>query len=116
MILKRVLSKKQKTKKLSDKQKILRNLFKQLQSGGHIIPEDIQNSPSNLTKTKHFDQIGYHQYKDSTINFVKGVTIDFVGAVYRNDKKLKYKLTDHLPMWAVFSAKPDKKPKYINPL
>jgi len=104
-----------KNKKIIRQTKILRNLFKQLRSGGLIVPEDIQNSPSNLTKTKHFDQIGYHQYKDSTINFVKGGTIDFVGAVYRNDKKLKYKLTDHLPMWAVFSAKPDKKLKYINP-
>ncbi|MBA4718832.1 MAG: endonuclease/exonuclease/phosphatase family protein [Nitrosopumilus sp.] len=112
---KRVLSTKEKVKKLSEKRKILAELFCQLRSGGLIIPDDIQNSPSNLTKTKHFDQIGYHHYKDSTIDFLKGGTIDFVGAVYRNDKKLKYKLTDHLPMWAVFSAKPDKKPKYINP-
>ena len=112
---KRVLSKKKKAKKLSEKKKILQGLFKQLRSGGLIVPEDIRNSPSNLSKTKHFDQIGYHQYKDSTISFVKGGTIDFVGAVYRNDKKLKYKLTDHLPMWAVFSTKRDKNPKYINP-
>lgn len=91
------------------------DLFDALQSKGLIVEEDIKNSPSNLSKTRHFDQIAYHKYDDSTISFVKGGVIDFVGAVYRDDPKLKYKLTDHLPMWAVFSAKPDKKPKYINP-
>ncbi|MCV0367787.1 MAG: hypothetical protein K5798_11075 [Nitrosopumilus sp.] len=69
----------------------------------------------NLNKNKYFDQIGFHQYKDSLINFIKGGTINFVGAVYRNDKNVKYKLTDHLPMWTVFSTKRDKKHKYINP-
>lgn len=99
----------------TEKQKILRSLFSALKSGGLIIPEVIQESPSNLTKTKHFDQIGFHKYSDSTIEFKKGGTIDFVNAVYANDPKAKYKLTDHLPMWAVFSTKRDKKPKYLNP-
>ncbi len=94
---------------------ILKQLFAALQSNGLIVEKDIQNSPSNLTKTKHFDQIGYHKYKDSTIKFVKGGVIDFVGAVYVGDSKLKYKLTDHLPMWAVFSTSKDKNPKYLNP-
>ena len=73
---KRVLSKR---KKISEKRKILQDLFGQLRSGGLIVPEDIQNSPSNLSKTKHFDQIGFHKYSDSTIDFIKGGTIDFVG-------------------------------------
>lgn len=90
-------------------------LFDALQSKGLIVEDDIKNSPSNLSKTRHFDQIAYHKYDDSTISFVKGGVIDFVGAVYRNDPKLKYKLTDHLPMWAVFETTPDSKPKYINP-
>lgn len=104
-------------KKLSKKKKEdpLDGLFDALQSKGLIIPEDIQNSPSNLSKTSHFDQIAFYKYDDTTISFVKGGTIDFVGAVYRNDKKLRYKFTDHLPMWAVFETTPDKKPKYINP-
>ncbi len=93
----------------------LKKLFGALLSGGLIVPEDIQNSPSNLTKTKHFDQIGYHKYKDSTIKFKKGGVIDFVGVVYINDPKMKYKLTDHLPMWAEFATSKDKKPKYLNP-
>lgn len=93
----------------------LEGLFDALQSKGLIVEDDIKNSPSNLSKTKHFDQIAYHKYDDSTISFVKGGVIDFVGAVYRNDPKLKYKLTDHLPMWAVFETSPDLKPKYINP-
>lgn len=92
----------------------LDKLFSALQSKGLIIPDDIKNSPSNLSKTSHFDQIAFHQYKDSTIKFVKGGVIDFVGAVYRKDKKLKFKLTDHLPMWAVFDTSPDKNPKNIN--
>lgn len=104
-----------KSKKMSERRKILEGLFGQLESGGLIIPDDIRNSPSNLTKTKHYDQIGFHRYDDSTIDFVKGGTIDFKGAVYRNDKRMRYKFTDHLPMWAVFSTKRDKNPLYINP-
>lgn len=104
-----------KTRKKSEKREILDSLFSALRSGGLIVPEDIQNSPGNLTKTKHFDQIGFHKYPDSTLEFIKGGTIDFVGAVYVDDPKMKYKLTDHLPMWAVFSTKRDKRPKYINP-
>ena len=103
------------TKSKSESAKILDELFDALKSHGLIIPEIIRKSPSNLSKTKHFDQIGFHQYKDSTLEFVNGGTIDFKDAVYIGDKKLSYKLTDHLPMWAVFSVKPDKKPKFINP-
>ncbi|TBR21685.1 MAG: hypothetical protein EPO63_08400 [Candidatus Nitrosotenuis sp.] len=94
---------------------ILNDLFGALQSQGLVIEQDIQNSPSNLDKTKHFDQIGYMKYPDSTIKFVKGGVIDFIDAVYIGDPKVKFKLTDHLPMWAVFSTTPDKNPKYINP-
>lgn len=93
----------------------LKDLFKALLSGGLFVPEDIRNSPSNLAKNKHYDQIAYHRYKDSTIEFVKGGVIDFVGSVYIDDPKLKFKMTDHLPMWAVFNTSPDEKPKYINP-
>jgi len=93
---------------------ILKQLFGALISEGLIIPEDIQNSPSNLDKTKHYDQIGYQHYDDSTIEFKQGGVIDFVGAVYINDPKLEYKMTDHLPMWAEFSTSKDKKPKFIN--
>ena len=112
---KRKIASKTKKRKISEKSQILKGLFDSLRSGGLIVPDDIRNSPSNLKKTKHFDQIGFHEYKDSTIGFIKGGTIDFVDAVYRNDEKLKYKLTDHLPMWAIFSTKHDKKAKYINP-
>lgn len=90
-------------------------LFGALQSHGLIIPNDIRRSPSNLAQNKHFDQIGYHQYDDSTIEFKKGGIIDFVGAVYKGDSKMKYKLTDHLPVWAVFGTSQDDSPKYINP-
>lgn len=90
-------------------------LFDALESKGLIVEDKIKESPSNLAKNRHFDQIAYHQYDDSTIKFVDGGVIDFVGAVYRVDSKLRYKLTDHLPMWAVFETEEDKKPKYINP-
>jgi exonuclease III len=93
----------------------LEGLFDALLAGGIHVPDDIRNSPSNLSKTKHFDQIGFYKYKDSTITFEKGGVIDFVGAVYIGDKKLSYKLTDHLPMWAVFSVTKDMNPKFINP-
>ena len=102
-------------RKKSKRSIILNNLFKALRSGGLIVPKDIQNSPSNLKKTKHFDQIGFHKYKDSTIEFKKGGVIDFVDAVYIGDEKVKFKLTDHLPMWAVFSTSKDKEPKFLNP-
>lgn len=105
----------EKVKENVDSENPLEKLFSALQSKGLIIPPEIRSSPSNLTKTKHFDQIGFHKYKDSTISFRTGGVIDFVGAVYAGDSKLRYKLTDHLPMWAVFDTKPDKKPKYINP-
>ena len=102
-------------KKKGKKSEILGRLFDALQSQGLIIEEDIRNSPSNLDKTKHFDQIGYHKYKDSTIKFLKGGVIDFIGAVYVGDKKIQFKMSDHLPMWAAFSTSRDKNPKYINP-
>ena len=106
-------------KKASEKddgsKEILKKLFGALISEGLIIPEQIQNSPSNLDRTKHFDQIGYQHYPDSTIEFKKGGVINFVGAVYIGDEKLKFKMTDHLPMWAEFSTNKDTKPKYINP-
>ena len=90
-------------------------LFGALESRGLAIPDDIKRSPSNLAKNKHFDQIGYHRYNDSTITFKKGGAIDFVGAVYKDDNKMRYKLTDHLPVWAVFETSRDLTPKYINP-
>ncbi len=93
----------------------LDGLFAALQSKGLIIPKVIQDSPSNLSQTRHFDQIAYSEYDDSTISFVDGGVIDFVGAVYRGDKKLRYKLTDHLPMWAIFETTKDENPKFINP-
>ncbi len=108
------LEKKKKTKKKTNAE-IRRELFKALQSKGLIIPTDIQESPSNLSKNKHYDQIGYHKYSDSTIEFVKGGVIDFIGSVYISDKKLRYKFTDHLPMYAIFHTSPDKSPKHINP-
>lgn len=94
---------------------ILKQLFGALISQGLVIPEDMQNSPTSLDKTKHYDQIGYQHYPDSTIEFKQGGIIDFIGAVYVDDPKLKFKLTDHLPLWAEFSTIPDKNPKHINP-
>lgn len=102
-------------KQTGSKKNPLKELFSALQSNGLIIEKDIRDSPSNLDKTKHFDQIGYHKYKDSTLKFLRGGVIDFVGAVYKGDKKVNFKLTDHLPMWAAFSTSKDKNPKYINP-
>ena len=61
-------------------------MFDALQSKGLIVPDDIKNSPSNLSKTRHFDQIAYHTYKDTTISFVTGDVIDFVGAFYKNER------------------------------
>ena len=101
--------------KSDSNKEILKKLFGALVSNGLIIPEDIQNSPTSLDKTKHFDQIGYQHYPDSTVEFKRGGAIDFIGAAYVDDPKLKFKLTDHLPLWAEFSTIPDKKPKYINP-
>ena len=67
---------------------------------------------TNLDRTKHYDQIGYHQYDDSTIEFVRGNVIDFVGAVF--PKSNGKQLSDHLPLWAEFSIRPDKNPLKIN--
>lgn len=94
---------------------ILRQLFGALVSRGLVIPEEIQQSPTSLDRTKHYDQIGYQHYPDSTIQFRRGGVIDFVGAVYQGDPKLKFKMTDHLPLWAEFGTSQDRKPKYINP-
>ena len=104
-----------KNARAKDKPSYRDKLFGALESKGLIIPDDIRKSPSNLARTKHFDQIGYHQYDTSTIKFKKGGLIDFVGAVYVDDGKMKYKLTDHLPVWAVFETSQDLTPKYLNP-
>jgi exonuclease III len=96
--------------------KPLRQLFNALCEEGLIVPDDIQKSPSNLTKDKHYDQIGFQQYKDSTLKYQKGGVIDFVGAVFPALPlaKLKDEMSDHLPMWACFEVSPDKDPKKIN--
>jgi len=107
------------------KSDIVNSLFDALTSKGLIIPDVIKDSGSNLDRTKHFDQIGYHEYDDSTIVFKKGGVIDFVGAVFpelgqnplssrRTRDQLKTKLSDHLPMWAEFSIQPDSDPVKIN--
>ena len=105
--------------------KILDSLFSALTSKGLIIPDAIRRLGTNLDRTKHYDQIGYHQYDDSTIEFVRSNVIDFVGAVFpelgdkpldnrQTRKHLTTKLSDHLPLWAEFSIKPDNKPFEIN--
>ena len=45
--------------KSDSNKEILKKLFGALVSNGLIISEDVQNSPTSLDKTKHFDQIGY---------------------------------------------------------
>ena len=87
-------------------------LFDALTSKGLIIPPEIRTLGTNLDRTKHYDQIGYHQYDDSTIEFVRGNVIDFVGAVF--PKSNGKQLSDHLPLWAEFSISPDKNPLKIN--
>ena len=95
---------------------IRKSLFDALTSKGLIIPPEIRGLGTNLDRTKHYDQIGYHQYDDSTIEFVRGNVIDFVGAVFpeSNKTELRTKLSDHLPLWAEFSIRPDDCPMKIN--
>ena len=86
------------------------------------MPEDIRKSPTNLTNDKHYDQIGYQHYEEnkkknitaSTIEFKKGGVIDFVDALNPQFEKLSHDFTVHLPLWAEFKIKPDKKPIQIN--
>lgn len=91
--------------------------FKALRSGGLRVPKEIQRLGTNLSKKKHFDQIAYHRYRDSTLIYTgRANVIDFVGAVYTDvPEKLKYRLTDHLPLWAEFTVSPDRNPRRINP-
>ncbi len=101
---------------------IRKSLFDALTKNKLIIPDDIRNSPTNLKKNKHYDQIGYQHYEEnkkkkitaSTIEFKKGSAIDFVNALNPQFKKLSHEFTDHLPLWAEFKIKPDKKPIQIN--
>lgn len=101
---------------------IRKSLFDALTKNNLIIPEDIRKSPTNLTKDKHYDQIGYQHYEEnkkknitaSTIEFKKGGAIDFVDALNPQFEKLSHDFTDHLPLWAEFKIKPDKKPIQIN--
>lgn len=84
--------------------------YKALKSGGLIIPEEVQATATNLTRDKHFDQIAYHKYKDSTIVFSKAGTVDFTKSVFKELtlKKKSYEMTDHLPLWSEFQVSPDK--------
>ena len=95
---------------------IRKSLFDALTSKGLIIPPEIRDLGTNLDRTMHYDQIGYHHYSDSTIEFVKGNVIDFVGAVFPESDRteLRTKLSDHLPLWAEFSIRPDNCPMKIN--
>jgi len=101
------------------------SLFDALTSKELKIPDIIRKSASNLDQTKHYDQIGYHEYDDSTISFRDGGVINFVGAVFpelgenpldveSKRNKLKKYLSDHLPMWAEFAIIPDPNPIKIN--
>jgi len=104
-------------RKRESEKEILEKLFDALTSKELIIPDAIRESPTNRDQTKHYDQIGYHNYPDSTIKFEKGAAINWVGAVFQelSGKKLTTALSDHLPLWAEFSIEPDTNPKHINP-
>ena len=118
-IVKALEQEKRRNAKLVAKQtdsEIRESLFDALTSKGLIVPPQIRELGTNLDRTMHYDQIGYHKYDDSTIKFVRGNVIDFVGAVFpRSDRtELRKKLSDHLPLWAEFSIRPDKNPLKIN--
>lgn len=101
---------------------IRKSLFSALTKHNLIVPEKIRETPTNLTKDKHFDQIGYQRYEEnkkknitaSTIKFTTGGAVDFVDALKPQFKKLSHDFTDYLPLWAEFKIKPDKKPIQIN--
>ena len=101
---------------------IRKSLFSVLTKHNLIVPEKIRETPTNLAKDKHFDQIGYQRYEEnkkknitaSTIEFTTGGAVDFVDALKPQFKKLSHDFTDHLPLWAEFKIKPDKKPIQIN--
>ena len=101
---------------------IRKSLFNALTKNKLIVPDEIRNSPTNLTKDKHYDQIAFQYYKEnkkkkitaSTIKFETGAAIDFVDALNPQFEKLSDDFTDHLPLWAEFKIKPDKNPIQIN--
>ena len=105
------------SRKKETETEILEKLFAALTSKELIIPDAIRKSPTNRDQTKHYDQIGYHNYPDSTIKFENGAAINWVGAVFRelSGAQLTKALSDHLPLWAEFSIQPDTNSKHINP-
>jgi len=99
-------------------EKIEDEYYKALRSGGLCVPKEIQGLGTNLSKTMHYDQIAYHRYRDSTLIYTGRVNrIDFVGVAFTDrPEKLRYDITNHLPLWAEFTVSPDKNPRKINPL
>ena len=106
--------------------RIRKELFKALTDKGLIIPKQIQDSPSNLKQDMYYDQIGFHKYSDSTIEFRNGGSVNWIGKLFSEIgngnpsknrgtiTKMRNALSDHIPIWAKFSISDDTNPKKIN--
>ena len=101
---------------------IRKSLFDALTRHNFRIPQIIRDTPTNLAKDMHYDQIGYQYYEEdkeknitaSTIEFSTGSAIDFVDTLNPEFEDLANDFTDHLPLWAEFKIRPDKTPIQIN--
>lgn len=85
--------------------------FQALKSGGLHVPQEIQQLTTNFEGDKHFDQIAFVEYNDSTAVFSgKAGVIDFRDVLFTDMtlKEKSYVLTDHLPLWAELRVSPDK--------
>jgi len=94
--------------------------FQALKSGGLHVPKEIQSLPTNLKGDKHYDQIAFVKYKDSTAVFSgKAGIVDFKDILFTDMtlKQKSYALTDHLPLWAELHVSPDtgNPNEWINP-
>lgn len=91
--------------------------FNALESGGLIVENAIKKLKSNYLKNKHYDQIAYYHYADSTIEFSKAGVVDFTNVVFKEmtSRKLSYALSDHLPLWTEFKIKHYEHEQFLNP-
>ena len=112
--------------------------MKKLTDAGFVIPEELQNLPSNAQQNKHYDQIAYRSRKGRFGTTGKAGVFDFFKSVFDlehekdyahlmgekyNDKDVSgktayfkdywrtHQMSDHLPMWV--ELKTDYSDQYL---
>jgi hypothetical protein len=86
--------------------------FKELEKAGFVIPEQIRELPSNITRKRHYDQIAF-RVRDGSMDMTgQAGVFDFYHSVYREDDRGVYEQYMPNGYWTMGSGadRPDDGP------